>query len=150
MNERMTLEAKGPVRPVPVLTGYTETVSQAVQSWPGVIAATHWHLTRLTEVNGADFYVGTQECGHIHLDGEVHLATSLELRKSLLAHGLARPFPYYASWVETSIRSEAEAKHAIWLFKLNYDRIMGASPQSLNEHITIAARSLADGLTKRF
>ena len=142
MNERMTLEAKGPVQPVPVLTGYAEVVSRAVQSWPGVIAATHWHLYRPTEVNGADFYVGTEECGHIHLDGEVHLATSLDLRKSLLAHGLARSFPYYASWIETSIRSEAEAKHAIWLFRLNYDRIMGESRTLLEENISSAARRL--------
>ena len=142
MNERMMLEAKGPVRPVPVLNGYAETVSLAVQYWLGVIAATHWHLYRPTEVNGADFYVGTEECGHIHLDGEVHLATSLELRKSRLAHGLARPVPYYASWGETSIRNEAEAKHAIWLFRLNYDRIMGKSRQSMNENIAITARRL--------
>ena len=146
MNEHMTLEAKGPVRPAPVLNGYAELVSREVRSWPGVIAATHWHLYRPTEVNGADFYVGTQECGHIHLDGEVHLATSLDLRKSLLAHGQARPFPYYASWVETSIRSEAEARHAIWLFRLNYDRIMGASPQSLNENIAATAKHLGGSL----
>ena len=61
-----------------------QALSVEVQSWPGVIAATHWHFNRPNEVNGADFYVGTDELGHIHLDGEVHLATSIELREALL------------------------------------------------------------------
>ena len=95
------------------------------QKWPGIIAATHWHLSRRDEVDGADFYIGEQELGHIHLDGEVHLATDLEMRKSLVEAGLARPFPWYKSWVELSIRTEPDAAHAIRLFRLNYCRLTG-------------------------
>ena len=69
--------------------------------------------------------MGEQELGHIHLNGEVHLATSLELRKTFLAKKQARPFPYYASWVEASIKTEAQADHALWLFRENYMRLMG-------------------------
>ena len=145
MNERMTLAAKGPILPVPVLDGHAETVSRTVQSWPGVIAAAHWDLYRPTQINAADFYVGAEECGHIHLDGEVHLATSLELRNLLVAENLARRFPYYASWVEASVRTAAEAEHAIWLFRLNYDRIMGKSLESQSEQIEAAAKRVGAG-----
>lgn len=131
MTENMALAAKGRQLPPPVLDGPMGALSVSIQSWPGVIAATHWHLNRPEEVNGADFYVGADELGHIHLDGEVHLATSMALREALVGAGLARPFPYYRSWVETSIRSENAAHHAEWLFRLNYDRLQGAPIDAL-------------------
>lgn len=139
MSDTLPLAAKGCHAPPPVLSGPQQAVSVAVQCWPGVIAATHWHLNRPEEVNGADFYVGDQELGHIHLDGEVHLATSPALRELLITRGLARPFPYYRAWIETSIRSEAEANHAEWLFKLNYDRLQGTSFDSLSASIRLYA-----------
>ena len=47
-----------------------EPTSQAVQCWPGVIAAAHWDLHRVGEVvDGADFYVGEAERGPLHLSG---------------------------------------------------------------------------------
>jgi hypothetical protein len=125
MSENLPLAAKGRFMPPPVLDEPMQALSVSIQSWPGVIAATHWHLNRPNEVNGADFYFGADEVGHIHLDGEVHLATSSDLREALVSERLARPFPYYRSWVETSIRSEKEARHAEWLFRLNYDRVQG-------------------------
>ena len=131
MSENLPLAAKGQFAPPPVLDQRMQALSVSIQSWPGVIAATHWHLNRPDEVNGADFYVGADELGHIHLDGEVHLATSVALRAALVAEGLARPFPYYRSWVETSIRSQKEACHAEWLFRLNYDRLRGAPIETL-------------------
>ena len=135
MSENMALASKGRYMPPPVLNEPMQTLSVAIQSWPGVIAATHWHLYRSDEVDGADFYVGTDELGHIHLDGEVHLATSLALREALLSEGLARPFPYYRSWVETSMRPGKEARHAGWLFQLNYDRLAGVPIETLRARI---------------
>lgn len=126
MTETMLLADKGLIAPPPLLEGPMQAASAEIQTWPGVIAATHWHLYRSTEIDGADFYVGEDELGHIHLDGEVHLATSLALREALLAKGLARPFPYYRSWVECSIATEVDARHALWLFELNYRRLRGA------------------------
>lgn len=131
MSENMSLAAKGRYMPPPVLDEPLQALSVEIQLWPNVFAATHWHLSRREEVNGADFYVGADELGHIHLDGEVHLATSMALREVLVAEGLARPFPYYRSWVETSIRTEKDAKHAKWLFKLNYDRLSGVPVEAL-------------------
>ena len=121
----LPLNAKGRFAPPPMLEGPAGRVALEIARWPNVVSATHWRLGKPGVVDGADFYVDEQELGHIHLDGEVHLATSLELRKTLLAKNHARPFPYYASWVETSIETEAQADHALWLFRLNYTRLMG-------------------------
>ena len=125
----MKLEKKGAIQPPPALPGPAEATSQSVQSWSGVIAATHWDLYRSERVDGADFHVGELELGHLHLDGEVHLATSQELGAVLVSTRLARRFAYggnlYEGWVETSIRTPTDAAHATWLFRLNYDRLGG-------------------------
>ena len=135
MTDTLPLSAKGKFAPPPILDLFAQRVSAAIQTWPDIISATHWHLYRADDVDGADFYVAEDELGHIHLNGEVHLATSLELRKLLLAKNLAKPFPYYASWVQTRIGTAAEAEHALWLFKLNYDRIKGETETRLSERI---------------
>ena len=91
----MTLSSKGAIRPVPRLVGPAQRVSEMIQTWPGIIAATHWDLYDNKKINGADFYVGQNELGHIHLDGETHLASTKQLRMPLIAAGLAEPFPWY-------------------------------------------------------
>ena len=42
-------------------------------------------------VDSADFYVGEQELSHLHLSGDVHLASSPALGQTLVAGGWARP-----------------------------------------------------------
>ncbi len=128
----MTLTEKGPIRPVPSLSALLEPISQAVQRWPGVSAFVHWDLYRVGEkVDGADFYVDgeEQELGHLHLDGDLHLPLPHALRDSLLAAGLARPFPYGTTdevgWVAYHVRSAADARQVEWLFRLNYDFLRG-------------------------
>ena len=139
---KMSLKQKGALRPPPVLAEPFERVSQAIQAWPGIVAATHWHLSRNRQADGADFYFVAEEVGHLHLDGEVHLATNLELSAPLLEAGLARRFRFggsYAGWVEMSILTEADAEHAIWLFRLNYDRLWGKAASGLIDRIASRA-----------
>ncbi|GAA4389128.1 luciferase family protein [Hymenobacter koreensis] len=126
----MTLSEKGPLAPVPVLSAALEPISRAIQHWPGITAAAHWDLYRVGEqVDGADFYVGDEELGHLHLNGEAHLATSPALGAALVASGLARPLRFggaaYRGWTEFSVRTSADAAHVTWLFELNYQRICG-------------------------
>ncbi len=126
----MKLSEKGPLAPVPVLAAVLEPVSQAVQGWPGIIAAAHWDLYRVGEVvDGADFYVGEEELGHIHLGGDVHLASSPALGQALVAGGWAKPMRFggtqYGGWTEFQVRTAADAAHAAWLFELNYQRLRG-------------------------
>lgn len=130
----MTLEEKGLIIPPPIMPLYPQMVSVAIQQWENVISATHWDLYDNTKVDGADFYVGKQELGHIHLDGSVHLATTTELRIPLLKNNLAKKFPYggeYEGWVLFKIEAESDVQQAIWLFQLNYERLMGLSIESL-------------------
>ena len=121
----MKLEEKGKFLPPPVLDKYAQLVSTEIQKWSNIIAATHWHLYDTTQVDGADFYVGEEELGHIHLDGSVHLATSKELKKILVDNKLAQNFPYAKNWVQFQITNKEDTEKAIRMFKLNYERIMG-------------------------
>lgn len=136
----MKLSEKGPLAPAPTLEATLEPVPRVVQSWPDVIAATHWDLFQVGKVvDGIDFYVGDDELGHIHLDGEAHFATGIALAQALVSGGFARPLRWGgAGWVEYSVRTTADAAHAAWLFELNYQRLRGQPEAELVA--TIAAR----------
>jgi hypothetical protein len=130
----MKILEKGPLAPAPVLAAPLEPLSQTIQHWPGIIAAAHWDLFRVGEVvDGIDFYLGELELGHLHHDGEAHLATSPALAQALLARHLARPLRWGgpAGWTEYSVRTPADAAHAQWLFQLNYKRLQGYPEQVL-------------------
>ena len=131
----MRLAEKGPIIAPPVLEGWAQGVSLEIQSWPKIISATHWYLHDLTQVDGADFYVGEKELGHIHLDGEMHLSLTRPLRKALTGARLAQPFPWSDSWVQFPITSRGSTKRAIWLFRLAYDRLNGERSSELQRRI---------------
>jgi hypothetical protein len=131
----MKLADKGPIKPPPILKGPAQLVSQEIQSWPGIIAATHWFLHDQTQVDGADFYVGERELGHIHLDGEIHLSATRMLAAILIEHGLADRFEWGDAWVQYRIRTKADIDHAVWLFRLAYDRLTGTSTATLRQRV---------------
>jgi hypothetical protein len=131
----MRLESKGEVRPPPQLKGPAQTVSQEIQSWPGIIAASHWFLYDRTQVDGADFYVGEMELGHIHLDGELHLGVTVGLRRELIEAGLAEALPWAEDWVQAPISTPSDARTAVWLFRLAYDRLTGTPIPELRRRI---------------
>jgi hypothetical protein len=113
---------KGPVAPPPLLDGPLGTVAAAVAEWPGIVATVHWDLFQPTVVDGIDFYLGEEELGHMHLDGDVHLATSAKLGAALVKEGAAKPFRWQRGWVHAYVqRIGAEA--AVALFRRNYDRL---------------------------
>ena len=136
----MRLETKGEIRPPPKLKGHAQSVSLVIQSWPGVIAATHWFLYDRTRVDGADFYVGEKELGHIHLDGELHLGVTVGLRRQLIEAGRATALPWAEDWIQAPISSQREALNALWLFQLGYDRLMGASISGLRQRVRDGVR----------
>ena len=57
------------------MTGKLKAVADAVAAWPEVGATTHWRFDQPNRVDGIDFYVGSDELGHIHLNGSIYLAT---------------------------------------------------------------------------
>ena len=117
---------KGPVVPPPALSGLLAAVAEQVTVWPGVVATGHWTFYKPRRIDGIDFYVGDEELGHIHLDGDLHLATSPDLASTMIARGLARPFPYQEGWVHEDIVNIG-ALAAIALFRSNYERIVESS-----------------------
>ncbi len=113
------LRNEGPIQPAPQLHGVAQDVSTKLQSWPGMIAATHWQLGDSTRVDGAEFHVESGgELGHIHLNGEIHLALTKALRDRLVALKLANPFRWSEAWVTAPVTSPQEAAQALWLFRL--------------------------------
>ena len=123
----LKLSEKGPVGPPPVLREPFEHLSRVVQSWPGIVAATHWNLWRRNEVDGVDFCRGEEELGHIHLDGELHLSLPSVVADHLIRTGLAREFPYGKDWVALRIFSDDDARKAEWLMGIAYDLLGGTS-----------------------
>ena len=109
--------------------------AQEIQSWPGIVAATHWFLYDRTQVDGADFYVGERELGHIHLDGEIHLGATRTLAAMLIEHDLADPFEWGDAWVQYPICKKADVGHAVWLFRLGYDRLNGTGIARLRQRV---------------
>jgi Family of unknown function (DUF5519) len=135
----MKLADKGPIVAPPVLKGWAQQVSLELQSWPGIVSATHWLLDDPTQVDGADFYVGERELGHIHLDGEIHLGLTRSLCKALIDAKHAEPFRWAEDWVQFSVKNQGSAQHGLWLFRLGYDRLNGATAGDLKRRILEAA-----------
>ena len=148
------LRNEGPLQPAPKLNGYAEEVSAELQSWPGMISATHWKLGDSTRVDGAEFHVEKGgELGHIHLNGQIHVPLSRQLRNQLVAHKLAEPFLYDGAWITAPIGSRSEADQAIWLLRLGYDRLLSTPDDVLAQRIeeratTYSAQAEAGGEAK--
>ncbi len=138
----MKLSEKGRFSPPPTLPKHAETVSKTLASWAGVHARTHWLLGDETEVDGADFYVGDEEIGHLHLEGQAHVATGLALRKIVVAAKLAAPFRWNTKFVVHDIERASDVEHALWLFRLAYDRAHGVSDEDLMTRVHAHPRFL--------
>jgi luciferase-like monooxygenase len=139
----MNLAEKGRYAPPPRLPVHARAVSQALAKWPGVHARTHWLLGDETEVDGADFYVGERELGHIHLQGEAHIAVPAPVRKALVESGLAAPFQWSPGFVVCQIATAAEVPRAKALFQLAYDGLQGVSSEQLVARCASLARARA-------
>jgi len=134
----MKLEEKGPIKPPPQLDELSEAVSQTLRRWDDIIAVTHWDRFDSTRVDGADFYVGEEELGHIHLNGDVHLVTTKAIHQALTKAEMAVSLPYGSGnkrWVLFPIREVAHPAHATWLFRLSYDRLQGTPETDLLQRI---------------
>lgn len=103
---------------------------------PNVSVQAHWEIGSQEDVNGTDFYVGTQELGHIHLDGEAHIPVGAALVEALVQAKLAKRFRWSAQFV---VVNAADIDDAVWIFALRHAQIAGVSNAELAAQI--AARS---------
>jgi hypothetical protein len=140
----MKLSEKGRFSPPPVLPPHAQVVSTTLASWADVHARTHWLLGDETRVDGADFYVEDEEIGHLHLDGQAHVATGLVLRKAIVAAELAAPFRWSSKFVVHDVARGADVAQALWLFRLAYDRALGVTDEELITRVRQATPSSRD------
>ena len=127
----MKIYDKGRFSPPPVLPQHAQLVSEAIAAWDEVHARSHWLLGDETQVDGADFYVGDEELGHVHLGGEAHVATGIAVREALVAARLAKPFQWSSKFVVHGVAEAADVDRALWLFRLAYDRARGVDDATL-------------------
>jgi hypothetical protein len=140
----MKLSEKGRFALPPRLEpGHAQALAETLASWPSVNARTHWLLGDESVVDGADFYFGEEELGHLHLDGEAHVAVGAALRDALVERGLARPFRWSRAFVTWKGSSAAAREHAQWLFSLRRAALRGATPAALRSLVTARAKAVA-------
>lgn len=124
----MSRSAKGRVAPPPRLAPTAQAVADAVATLPDVTVQAHWEIGSQTAVNGTDFYVGEEELGHIHLDGEAHIPLGRALADVIIDAGMARRFRWSRDFV---VVDTADHHHALWVFGLRRDQIDGAELNKL-------------------
>jgi hypothetical protein len=139
----MKLADKGRYKPPPRLPRPAQEVSEAVASWPNVQARTHWLLGDEREVDGADFYVGDTELGHIHLDSEAHVVLPSKVATVLIKAKHGRSLPWSRSAVVFPITTAKDVEHALWLFRLSYDRRLGTLTGELLDRVSRYHRTAA-------
>jgi len=59
-----------------------------------------------------------------------------EISTELIINNFAQKFPYAAHWIQFRIFDQESAQHAIWLFKLHCDRLLGVDSNKLLQAIT--------------
>lgn len=134
----MARREKGRVAPAPRLAGAPQLVADAVAGMPGVVAQAHWQIGSQTDVNGSDFYVGEEELGHIHLDGEAHVPLGAAVVKALVKARLARRF----RWSDAFAAIDAnDFDNTVWVFALRRQQIAGLGEDEVLS--LIGARSAA-------
>jgi hypothetical protein len=136
----MKLSSKGRFQKPPVLKPrFAQALSESLASWQGVLARTHWQLGDETVIDGVDFYVGEEELGHIHLNGEAHIAIGPHIGRVLLKKNLAHRFPYSDEFVTFDVDSDDTRVQASWLFSLRYSQLKGNSREQILESIRAQA-----------
>lgn len=146
----MSRKAKGRVAAPPRLGKTAQRVADTVAALPDVIVQAHWEIGSQTEVNGTDFYVGEDELGHIHLDGEAHIPIGRRLADALIRADLAQRFPWSREFV---VVDTADEPLAAWVFGLRRAQIAGAATAELaariDEAVAIRRATSAGGPARR-
>lgn len=130
----MQLCNPGALIAAPQLTGLAAEIAAAIERLPGVVSHTHWLLGDPETVDGAEYHLGDEPLGHIHIDGSVHLPMDT-LTTPLVEAGLAEYTPWSRRWAMLPPDARSSPSDAIWLFKLACARASGVQQASLLENI---------------
>ncbi len=132
----MSRQSKGRVAPAPRLGPAAQLVVDAVAELPSVSVQAHWEIGSQTEVNGTDFYVGEEELGHVHLDGEAHVPLGSSLAELVITNKLARRFRWSRDFVVVDTK---DPDRALWVFGLRRAQIDGVSELELRARVMARA-----------
>ncbi len=134
----MTRSEKGRVAPAPRLAPQPQRVADVVGAHDGVVVQAHWQIGSQTQVNGTDFYVGEEELGHIHLDGEAHVPLGGRLVDVVVAAGLAGRFRWSRAFAAVDATDDGRA---LFIFELRRAQIAGVDASILLQRIADRATS---------
>ena len=97
-------------------------IQQEVTSWPGVTVHPH-------RFGGVEFQFDNHEIGHMHGDTLADLPFPVRVRKELVAAGRASVHHVMpdSGWVSYYLHGSDDVPAVIELFRLNYERLAGAS-----------------------
>jgi hypothetical protein len=112
----------------PLPRSWRARVADAVAALPDVVAQAHWEIGSQSEVNGVDFYVGEEELGHIHLDGEAHIPVGPKVARILVERGHAQAFRWSRAFV---VVDTADRDRALRIFELRRAQIDGVAEREL-------------------
>jgi len=108
----------------------SETIIEAVTSWPGVEAEAE-------ERGELSFKLGEREIGHLHGDSAAHFSFPKQVWTDLMAQGRIVPHPVFPDARQgpaaRRIEDEGDVQDVIALLRLNYDRVVarqGVPPET--------------------
>jgi luciferase-like monooxygenase len=109
----------------------SDRILAEVTSWPGVHAAP-------ADRGELSVKVGRREIGHLHGDRVAHFGFPKRLWEELLSQGRIEPHPIFPNspgLAARALRSDADVREAIALFRLNYDRaiVRGLPEEEISE-----------------
>jgi len=92
-----------------------DRIINEVSDWDEVEAVSH-------RFGGVEFQFNGQEVGHIHRSGMVDIPFTNRLRIQLVEENLTGLHHLLkdTGWTTFYVRTEQDADHAIWLYKLSY------------------------------
>jgi hypothetical protein len=95
-----------------------ELILREVTAWPGV-------STDQGEFGETDFKVGRRSIGHVHGGHQADIPYPRRIRDELVSADRTGPHHVYpdSGWTTLYIRDDADARTAVELLRLNYDRV---------------------------
>lgn len=104
---------------------YALQVMEEVRRWPGVELRPHPSAATPGETDGVEFRLYGRQIGHVHADCSVHLSLTKALKERVVGDQLAEPLDFAptSGWAMFNPMTVEDAKHAIWLLRLNYVRL---------------------------
>lgn len=101
----------------PQMLSWFDEIEEEVLNWDGTSISLH-------RFGGTQFNYQRKELGHLHSNGILDIRFSLQIKKALIADGIAREHHMFAKsgWVSLYIKNQTDVENALSLLSLAYSR----------------------------